>query len=120
MKNQKTSGVFSMNDKSIFNRLFEVIESRKKIDPEESYVSSLFSKGTEKINSKILEEAEEVCEASIENDKNHLTYEICDLMFHLFVLSSFKEIKLSEIETELERRFGKSGLLEKKERGEKK
>jgi phosphoribosyl-ATP pyrophosphohydrolase len=107
-----------MND--VFDKLFEVIESRKKINPEESYVSTLFNKGTEKINSKIMEEAAEVCEASIENDKSHLTYEICDLLFHLFVLASYKEIKLNEIETELERRFGKSGLLEKKERGEKK
>ena len=109
-----------MTEKSIFNKLFEVIESRKKINPEESYVSSLFNKGTEKINSKIIEEANEVCEASLESDKEHLIHEICDLFFHLFVLTSYKEIKLSEVEKELERRFGKSGLLEKKERGEKK
>ena len=105
-----------MNENNIFNKLFEVIESRKKISADVSYVSSLFNKGTEKINSKILEEANEVCRASLENDKNHLNYEICDLLFHVLVLCSYKEIKLSDIEMELERRFGKSGLIEKNER----
>jgi len=105
-----------MKEDFIFYKLIDVIESRKKSLPEKSYVASLFKKGTEKINSKILEEADEVCRASLENDKNHLIYEICDLLFHIFVLSSYKEINLDEIGIELERRFGKSGLVEKQGR----
>ena len=97
----------------IFSSLFEVIEERKKSSPETSYVAKLMHKGTEKINSKITEEAGEVCEAALEEDKDHLVYEICDLLFHTLVLASYKEIKLDDIRAELERRFGTSGLVEK-------
>ena len=92
------------------------IEDRKKKEPSESYVSSLMHKGTEKINSKIIEEAKEVCEAAFEEDKNHLIYEICDLLFHTFVLAGYKNITLEDISTELGRRFGTSGLVEKANR----
>ena len=97
----------------IFSSLFEVIEERKKSSPETSYVAKLMHKGTEKINSKITEEAGEVCEAALEEGKDHLVYEICDLLFHTLVLASYKEIKLDDIRAELERRFGTSGLVEK-------
>lgn len=98
---------------NIFNMLFDVIDDRKKKDPSESYVSKLMAKGTEKINSKITEEASEVCEAALEDDKEHLIYEICDLLFHTFVMAGYKDISLEEIERELQRRFGVSGLVEK-------
>lgn len=97
----------------IFNRLFEVIDERKKASPESSYVSKLMHRGTEKINGKIIEEADEVCEAALETDKKHLVYEICDLLFHTFVLASYKEISIDDIKDEFERRFGTSGLAEK-------
>jgi len=97
----------------IFDRLFEVIEQRKKSSPEESYVSSLMNKGVEKIKSKIMEEAEEVCEAASEDDREHLVYEICDLLFHAFVLAGYSEITVKDIRKELERRFGTSGHTEK-------
>ncbi len=97
----------------IFKRLFEVIDERKNASPESSYVAKLMQRGTEKINSKIIEEAEEVCEAALENDKVHLVYEICDLLFHTFVQASHKDININDIKTEFERRFGTSGLVEK-------
>lgn len=105
-----------MNNNDIFKLLFEVIESRKNEDSAKSYVSSLMAKGTEKINSKITEEAAEVCEAALENDKDHLIYEICDLLFHSFVLAGYKNITLDDISAELSRRFGTSGLEEKARR----
>jgi phosphoribosyl-ATP pyrophosphohydrolase len=103
----------------IFEDLFSVIESRKGKDPCESYVASLMNKGTSKINEKILEEARETCEASIENDKAHLVHEICDLIFHTFVLAEHRGISLADIETELNRRFGTSGHAEKESRSRK-
>lgn len=100
----------------IFQELFETIASRKGADPNSSYVASLFSKGVPKINGKIIEEASEVCEAAIQGDKEHLIYEICDLLFHTFVLAGHKEITLAELETELARRHGTSGIAEKNAR----
>ncbi len=102
-----------MNNQDIFDRLFEIIKQRKESDPEKSYVASLFRKGTDKINSKITEEASEVCEAALEDDHDHIIYEICDLIFHTFVLAGYKNITLAEIRDELERRFGTSGITEK-------
>jgi phosphoribosyl-ATP pyrophosphohydrolase len=104
---------------SMFKELFDTIDDRKGKAPSESYVASLMSKGTVKINSKITEEAAEVCEAALEEDKDHLLYEICDLLFHTFVLAGYKGITIEEIETELRRRHGMSGLAEKASRGAK-
>lgn len=100
-------------EKDIFADLFDVIEERKKASPETSYVAKLMRRGAEKINSKIIEEADEVCEAALGNDREHLVYEICDLLFHTFVLASYKEINIEDIKKEFERRFGTSGLAEK-------
>ncbi len=102
-----------MENYDIFEKLFSVIDERKKSSPEESYVAKLMHRGTEKINSKITEEAAEVCEAALEEDRDHLIYEICDLLFHTFVLAGYKDIELDEIRAELDRRFGTSGLTEK-------
>ncbi len=101
---------------NIFNSLFAIIEQRKQGSPDESYVAKLMHKGTDKINSKITEEAAEVCEAALEDDKKHLVYEICDLLFHTFVMAGYKDITLEDITTEFERRFGTSGLVEKARR----
>ena len=106
-----------MPDKTVFDELFDTILRRKSSgNPETSYVARLMHKGTEKINSKITEEAEEVCEAALEDDRKHLIYEVCDLLFHTFVLCGHKDIALSEIENELARRFGTSGIEEKESR----
>jgi phosphoribosyl-ATP pyrophosphohydrolase len=100
-------------EEDIFNRLFKVLEERKQASPDSSYVARLMSKGAVKINSKILEEAVEVCQAALENDRGHLVYEISDLLFHAFVLASYRDITIDEIRKEFERRFGTSGLEEK-------
>ena len=100
-------------EEDIFNRLFKVLEERKKASPDTSYVAGLMNKGTVKINSKIVEESIEVCQAALEDDREHLVYEICDLLFHAFVLASYRDITIDEIKNELERRFGTSGLEEK-------
>lgn len=105
---------------NVMQTLFTTIESRKNSLASESYTASLMEKGLEKINAKIMEEAGEVCAAGLEGDRAHLVHEIADLLFHTFVLASFKNIALADIENELARRFGKSGLQEKAERGGKK
>ncbi|MBN2736192.1 MAG: phosphoribosyl-ATP diphosphatase [Spirochaetales bacterium] len=102
----------------IFEALFQTIEDRKTKSPDDSYVAKLMHRGVEKINAKISEEAAEVCEAALEDDKNHLIYEICDLLFHTFVLAGYKNVSLDEIAGELARRHGTSGLEEKRQRNQ--
>ncbi|QGJ70561.1 Phosphoribosyl-AMP cyclohydrolase / Phosphoribosyl-ATP pyrophosphatase [Planctomycetales bacterium 10988] len=103
----------------VFDQLMEVIESRKDSPPEDSYTSHLMHGGIERIGKKILEEAGEVVEAAGEEGtagRDHLLYESCDLLYHLFVLLGKQEIRLEEVEAELARRFGMSGHEEKASR----
>lgn len=106
----------------ILQRLMAIIEDRKANPPPKSYTTSLFAGGVPKIGEKILEEAAEVVEAAGEpgNDgRVHLIHEAADLVYHLFVMLGFRDIKLAEVEAELARRFGISGLDEKAARGTK-
>jgi phosphoribosyl-ATP pyrophosphohydrolase len=106
---------------SILPTLLAVIAERKANPPaERSYVVSLLNGGTSKIGSKIIEEAAEVVEAADESGqegRDHLVREVADLVFHTLVLMGLKEIPWAEVETELARRFGVSGIVEKESRG---
>ena len=96
-----------------------VIEDRKANPAQRSYTNSLFSGGIEKIGEKIVEEAAEVVEAATEEGeqgREHLISEASDLIYHLLVMLGHKDIKLGEVEAELARRFGISGLDEKDSR----
>jgi phosphoribosyl-ATP pyrophosphohydrolase len=96
-----------------------VIEDRKQNPPERSYTSSLFAGGVERIGAKITEEAAEVVEAAGEagdEGQRHLVHEAADLVYHLLVMLAQREITLDEVEAELARRFGISGLDEKESR----
>jgi phosphoribosyl-ATP pyrophosphohydrolase len=101
---------------SIFARLAAVIEDRKANRPENSYTTTLFAGGVPKIGEKIREEAAEIVEAAGEpgaSGRDHTIRETADLLYHLFVLLAQRDIALSDVEAELERRFGTSGLAEK-------
>ena len=91
------------------------IQDRKNKDPKESYVASLFEE-KEKIISKIKEESEELAEAFRENDLSNIKHESADLLFHLMVLLSEKNIPFDEVLFELKKRDGVSGHEEKKSR----
>lgn len=96
------------------------IEDRRANPPPNSYTAKLFEGGVKKIRAKLIEEAAEVFEAAAEpgpDGRTHLLYETGDLMYHLLVLLAQREITLPELEGELSRRFGVSGLDEKAARG---
>lgn len=84
--------------------LYKIIEDRKKNLPENSYVASLFKKGEDKIIQKVGEEATEVIVAAKNKNKERIISEVADLLFHILVLLSFKEISISDILKELEQR----------------
>lgn len=101
---------------NIFKQLEEILEQRKDADADNSYVSSLYQKGTDEILKKIGEESAEVIMATKDDDENKIIYEVTDLWFHTMVLLRHKNIKMDKIEQELSRRFGLSGLEEKANR----
>lgn len=101
---------------SILSQLMQVIEDRKANPPERSYTTALFRGGVEKIGAKILEEAREVVEAAGEpgdEGRRHLVAEAADVIYHLLVMLAHRDAGLGDVEAELGRRFGISGLDEK-------
>jgi len=100
---------------SIIKKLESILEQRKDSNSKDSYVSSLYQKGNKHICDKILEEAQELVEATDEN-KEQLIHETADLLFHVLVLLASHDIKYARILEELETRFGTSGIEEKNNR----
>ncbi|MCS5590080.1 MAG: phosphoribosyl-ATP diphosphatase [Candidatus Thioglobus sp.] len=102
-------------DKILLN-LEKILEQRKTASSDKSYVSSLYTEGTNKILEKISEESEEVIMAAKNEGNAEIIHEIADLWFHTLVLLRHKNISVEEIESELARRFGISGHKEKASR----
>ncbi len=105
----------------VLRRVYEVILSRKKAleggNPDsESYVQSLLAAGKNKMLKKIGEETTEVVAAAAMGQSEEITKEVADLWFHVLVLLGSENIHPEEVFSELERRFGKSGIQEKRER----
>lgn len=100
----------------VLDQLLTTILDRKANPSETSYTTKLLTGGVEKIGRKITEEAAEVVEAAGETGepgRAHFVYECADLLYHLFVMLAHRDVPLAEVETELARRFGMSGLAEK-------
>jgi phosphoribosyl-ATP pyrophosphohydrolase len=101
---------------NILKQLEIILEDRKNANSDNSYVSSLYQKGTDEILKKIAEESAEVIMATKDDIENKIIYEVADLWFHTLVLLRHKNIEVDKIEQELSRRFGLSGLVEKANR----
>ena len=100
--------------------LEKILEQRKSATADNSYVASLYNQGTNKILDKISEESAEVIMAAKEEGNDKIIHEVADLWFHTLVLLRHKNISVKEIETELIRRFGESGHVEKRARNKSK
>ncbi|MCC0080426.1 MAG: phosphoribosyl-ATP diphosphatase [Rhodobacter sp.] len=102
---------------SAIARLAATIETRKGADPETSWTAKLFAKGPEKCAEKFGEEAIEAVIEAVKGDRARLTAEAADVMFHLLVMCAARGVTLADIEAELTRREGVSGIAEKAARG---
>ncbi len=114
-----------MTTSSVLAQLMLTIQDRKRNPPERSYTTTLFQGGVPAIGEKILEEAAEVIQAADEafdpenhEGYDHLVHEAADLIYHLFVMLGHCGVELNEVEAELARRFGISGLDEKAARNQ--
>lgn len=97
-------------------RLADTILSRKNSDPDGSWTAKLFAKGPEKCAEKFGEEAIEAIIEAVKGDRAKLASEAADVLYHLLVMLASRDVTLAEVMVELERREGKSGLVEKAER----
>ena len=103
---------------TVFEKLMETIEDRKRNPPARSYTTTLLQGGVDRIGCKVMEEAAEVVRAARKagdsgDARGHLVCEAADVLYHLFVLLGYCDVRLNEVEVELARRFGTSGLDEK-------
>ncbi|WP_230187906.1 phosphoribosyl-ATP diphosphatase [Sphingobium sp. CECT 9361] len=94
-------------------RLEATTRARRTADPDSSYVAKLSAKGRAKIAQKVGEEAVETVIAAMANDRDGVTSEAADLLFHLSVLLADMDLSMQDVCAELDRREGVSGIAEK-------
>ena len=100
----------------ILTRLAATIETRKGGDPNESYVAKLFDRGPDYAARKLGEEAVETVVAALAGSDEELVGEAADVIFHLSVLLSARDLSIHDALAELDRREGLSGIEEKNAR----
>jgi len=89
---------------SFLNQLNELIKERKRDLPENSYTTSLFKEGADRIIQKVGEEAIETVIAAKNHDKVEIVNEVSDLIYHLLVMLVDQGIELDEIINKLIKR----------------
>ncbi|WP_315310282.1 bifunctional phosphoribosyl-AMP cyclohydrolase/phosphoribosyl-ATP diphosphatase HisIE [Pantoea vagans] len=78
-------------------QLEELLASRKTADPESSYTARLYASGTKRIAQKVGEEGVETALAATVNDRDELTNEASDLVYHLMVLLQDQNLDFSAV-----------------------
>ena len=101
---------------TVLTRLADTIASRKDADPDSSWTAKLLAKGPEKCAEKFGEEAIEAIIEAVKGDKPRLISEAADVLYHLLVMLAARDVTLTDVEAELARRDGVSGLAEKASR----
>ena len=94
-------------------RLESTIAARRSASPEESYVAGLTARGLPVIARKHGEGGVERVIPALSGSREEVVGEAADVLFHLLVLLAARDIRLSEVLAELDRREGTSGLAEK-------
>ena len=99
-KKEKKTTPFS----NICSELFSTINERSKNPLEKSYTNHLLTKGSNTILKKIGEESAEFIMACKDNDKNSISNEAADLIYHLLVALMHKGVEWRDVLAVLESR----------------
>ena len=100
----------------VLERLAATIAARRGASPESSHTARLLSRGPEKCAEKFGEEAVEAIIEAAKGDRERLTAEAADVVYHLLVMLAARDLTLGDVLAELERREGVSGVDEKARR----
>lgn len=84
--------------------LQDFIIKRKQQMPEGSYTTKLFTEGINKIAQKVGEEALETVIEATNGTNDHLVYEASDLIYHLLVMLTEKDLRIEDVAAELQKR----------------
>jgi phosphoribosyl-ATP pyrophosphohydrolase/phosphoribosyl-AMP cyclohydrolase len=98
----RAAGVSSLG--GVLADLFGVLEQRKRDLPEGSYTAKLLTGPQDSLLKKIAEESGEVIMAAKDGDRDHLRYEIGDLVYHLLVVMTREGLTLEDLAAELDGR----------------
>ena len=98
---------------SVLERLAATIAARKGTDPDTSWSAKLLAQGPEKAAEKFGEEAIEAIIEAVKGDRDALTREAADVLYHLLVMLTTRDVALADVLAVLERREGTSGIAEK-------
>lgn len=94
-------------------RLWTELEARRGATGTNSYTRALLDAGTAKIGAKLREEADELARALDGESNERVISECADVVYHALVGLLARGVTLREVEVELARRSGVSGLDEK-------
>ena len=94
----------NIEDLAFLSYLQDFIERRKREMPEGSYTTKLFTKGVNKISQKVGEEAVETIIEATNGTKEQFLYESADLIYHLIVLLTEKNLRIEDLVRELRAR----------------
>lgn len=94
----------SLNPILFLSELQNFIDKRHQEMPENSYTTSLFKKGINKMAQKVGEEATETIIEATNGTNEQLVYESSDLLYHLIVMLTAKGLSIEEVASELIRR----------------
>ena len=78
-----------------------------------SHTARLLAKGPEKCAEKFGEEAVEAIIEAVKGDREKLTTEAADVLYHLLVMLAARDVALADVLAVLEAREGRSGVDEK-------
>ncbi len=84
--------------------LQDFIDKRRHEMPENSYTTSLFNRGINRIAQKVGEEAVETVIEATNGSDDALLYEASDLIYHLIVLLTYKGYRIEDLSKELQKR----------------
>lgn len=88
--------------------LQDLVDKRRQEMPEESYTTSLFRSGVNKMAQKLGEEAIEIIIEATNGTGERMIYEGADLLYHLTVLLAAKGYRMEDIARELKTRHSES------------
>jgi phosphoribosyl-ATP pyrophosphohydrolase len=101
----------------VLARLQATIDARKGADPATSHTATMLAKGPNKCAEKFGEEAVEAIIAAVRGDAEELKAECADVLYHMLVMLTARDLSLDDVLAVLEAREGVSGVAEKAARG---
>ena len=103
-------------DGRVLDQLYETILARKGTDSKSSWTAKLLEAAPDLPAKKLGEESAEAIIEAIKGDREGLTMEAADVLYHLLVLMVATDVKPADVWAELERRQAQSGIAEKASR----